>query len=237
MELQAVIDDAQTKAVWDLMLFSYNQGLLDEMTRLARQLMDEDIPIGGMLAKIDQYAQEKGLGSAASILDKLLVPFSKAVAKEEVMEATKVLLVTFRPLIEGIIGLFGGDLNAMAGNVSNLRESLRTLKPVSAEVTPLLMETATPFLAEFLKQKAGRIAANSINSGCAIINGINEADPEAIPRFMADVFARVDRKQLRKSSDAILGSVLAQRPNLLRSFLHTTSLYIKNRLGRKGARP
>jgi len=228
--LQSGMDET-TEAVWRAMRAAYKYGLMDEMLGLAGTLMPPGMDQIEMLGDAEESLMQTDLAKVAGMLDGTLVPLARAMAEEEVVEAMKNLLLTFKPLIEGVVAASGGDATVIRDRLQGVQENLLALRPVAQAALPAFFQAASPHMEEFLRDKAGPAVGGAINAQTASLNRLVETNPRAIPAFLEGVSATVDAAEIRKAASALLPVLIAHRPKPLKWLAQEIAMRVKQRFG------
>ena len=163
----------------------------------------------------------------------VLPPVLHALSDEEVLEGLRVLLTHLRSWMERALENADGDVTALTDTIRSIGQSLVALKPVAAAVLPVAVKIHGPRVVSFLEERGGGLAADAVNSVCAVIG----RNPEIASRFVSDLFVQVDGHSFRKAMDTLVGAVLDQRPPLAGWTASTVAKRARKRvLVRRGGR-
>gem|GEM_PF-1796252 len=228
--MQAGMEE-RSEAVWQAMRAAYKSGLMDEMLDLAGALMPPDMDQIEMMGEAEERLMQADLAATAGMMDEMLIPLARVMAREEVVEAMKSLLLTFKPAIMGAVSASGGDVTLLRERLQAVQASLLALRPVAQVAAPAALQAASPRLEGFLLDKAGPAVGNMINAQCAGLNHLIETNPRAIPAFLRGVAETVDSAEMRKAASALFGILLAHRPKPLKWLVREIAMRTRKRFG------
>lgn len=203
--------EALTRAVWDFMEGAYRQGLLDDLLDLVGALSDPDADVGELLGNFEDRLRDANFGRFEDMSREVLTPVLQALAAEEVLQSLHVLLITSRPLIDGVLERAGGDGKVLKEMLGLVKQNLICLKTVAAALMPVLVQIYGPAVESFVKERAGALTAGIVNAACVSIN----RNPEIAARMISDFFAGVEGRALGTAADTVVGAVLDQKPPLI----------------------
>jgi len=215
-----------TRAVWDFMEGSYRKGVLDELLSLVGALSDPEADLGEQLGAFEDRLSDADFAGFEEMSAEVLTPLLQALADEEVLESLNVLLITTRPVINGIMERVGGDTKVIKETLALMKQNLVCLKTVAVALTPVLTKVYGPKAETFIKERGGGLAANLINNFCGTIN----RNPEITARVVSDLFAAVDGKAYGTAADTVVGAVLDQKPPLIEWTASTLAKRARKRL-------
>jgi hypothetical protein len=209
-----------TSAVWDFMEGSYRKGVLDELLGLVGALSDPEADLGEQLGDFEDRLSDADFAGFEEMSTEVLTPLLQALADEEVLESLNVLLITTRPVIDGIMERVGGDTKVIKEMLALMKQNLVCLKTVAVALTPVLAKAYGPALEKFIKEKGGVMAANATNTACATIN----RNPEIVTRVISELFTLVDGRAFGEAAGTVVGAVLDQKPPVIE---WTASTFVK----------
>jgi len=226
------MEEALTQAVWDFMAGAHRKGLLDELLALSGGLLGPEVDLEETLGGLEDTLSAADFASFERMSEETLLPALQALSQEEVLEGLLVLITSIRPFVDRAVEGAGGDPRVLKHALDDLRKNLLALKTVVMAILPVLKKVYGPSVELFLREKAGDKAAGAVNTACTAI----ERNPDAVNRFVSDLFAGVDGRTFRKASDIVLGAVLDQRPPVVGWAVSTAANRVRNRLfsGRGG---
>ena len=200
-----------TRAVWDFMEGSYRKGVLDELLSLVGALSDPEADLGEQLGDFEDRLSEADFAGFEEMSTDVLRPLLQALADDEVLESLNVLLITARPVIDGIMERVGGDTKVMKEMLALMKQNLMCLKTVAVAVTPVLAKAYGPSVEKFIREKGGVMAANATNAACVTVN----RNPEIVTRVISEFFTWVDGRAFGEAAGTIVGAMLDQKPPLI----------------------
>ncbi|MEW6555290.1 MAG: hypothetical protein AB1384_13520 [Actinomycetota bacterium] len=229
--------DEKSEAVWQAMRAAYKAGLTDEILGVAGALMPPGMDQIEMLGDAEDHLMRADLTALAGMLDDMLIPLARALAGQEAVEAMKNLLLTAKPLVEGIVVVSGGDATVIRDRLLEMRASLLALRPILRAATPGVLKAASPHVEEFLRNKAGPAVGGMINAQLAGLERLNETSPRAIPAFLEGISATVDIAAMKKAASVLFPVLLAHRPKLFKWLVQEILIRMRQYLGAiKGGR-
>jgi len=200
-----------TRAVWDFMEGAYRKGVLDDLLDLVGALSDPQADLGEQLGNFEDGLTDADFGRFEEMSTEVLTPVLQALAAEEVLESLHMLLISSRPLVDGVLDRAGGDTRAMNEMLGLIKQNLVCLKTVGLALMPALTKVYGPAVETFIKERGGALTADVINTACAAIN----RNPEIAVRMTADT---------------VVGAVLDQKPPLIAWTASTVVKRAKRRL-------
>ena len=200
-----------SRVVWDFMEGAYRKGLLDELLGLVGGLSDPEADLGALLGDFEDRLADADFAHFEGMSRDLLTPVLQALAREEVLESLHVLVISLRPVVDGVMERVGGDPKVMNEILGLAKQNLLCLKTVSVALVPVLAKAYGPAVETFIKERGGVLAANATNTACATIN----RNPEIVTRVISDIFSLVDRRAFSAATNTVVGAVLDQKPPLI----------------------
>ncbi len=201
-----------TRAAWDFMTGAYKKGLLDEILALSGGMLNPDTDLGEVLGDMEDTLSAADFAPFEEKSKEIIIPALQALSEEEVIEALMVLITTLRPLLERAVQNAGGDPGVIPGMAENIKKNLIAAKTVVNALLPVLAKGSGPLVEKFLKEKAGGMAAEAVNTACRAM----AREPETVSRFVSALFAGVDRGAFKTAASTVAGAVMEQRPPLVR---------------------
>ena len=200
-----------TRVVWDFMEGAYRKGLLDELLGLIGGLSDPEADLGALLGDFEDRLADADFAHFEGMSRELLTPLLQALAREEVLESLHVLVISLRPVVDGVMERVGGDPKVVNEIQGLAKQNLLCLKTVAMALMPVLAKAYGPTVETFIKERGGVLAANATNTACARIN----RNPEIVTRVISDIFSLVDRRAFGVATNTVVGAVLDQKPPLI----------------------
>ena len=191
--------EALTRAVWDFMEGAYRKGVLDDLLDLVGKLSDPEADLGEQLGNFEDGLTDADFGPFEGMSTEILTPLLQALAAKEVLESLHVLLITSRPLVDGVLERAGGDTKGMNEMLALVKQNLVCLKTVALALMPVLAKVYGPAVEMFIQERGGALTADVINAACAAIN----RNPRIATRMISDFFAVVDARLIKKTPEPL----------------------------------
>jgi hypothetical protein len=203
--------EALTRAVWEFMEGAYRKGLLDELLGLLGELSDPQADLGELLGDFEDRLAEADFAHFEGMSREVLTPVLQALGREEVLESLHVLLISMRPMVDGVMERVGGDPKVLNEVLGLVKQNLASLMTVAVALMPVLAKVYGPAVEKFIEEGGGVMVANATNTACARIN----RNPEIATRIISDVFSVVDGRAFGAAADTVVGAVLDHKPRVI----------------------
>lgn len=203
--------EALTRALWDFMEGAYRQGLLDDLLDLVGALSDPDADLGEQLGNFEDRLGDANFSRFEEMSTEVLTPLLRALAEEEVLESLHVLLITSKPLVDGVLERAEGDTKAVKAILDLINHNLVCLKTVLLALMPVLAKVYGPAVETFVIGRGGALTAHLLNTASGAIN----RNPETAGRMISDFFTALDGRAFGTAAETVVGAVLDQKPPLI----------------------
>jgi hypothetical protein len=203
--------EALTRAVWEFMEGAYRKGLLDELLGLLGGLSDPEADLGELLGDFEDRLAGADFAHFEGMSRETLTPVLQALGREEVLESLHVLVISMKPMVDGVMERVGGDPKVLNEILGLVKQNLASLMTVAVALMPVIAKAYGPTVEKFMKERGGVMAANTTNTLCA---GINR-NPEIATRVISDFFAAVDGRAFGTTADTVVGAALDHKPRVV----------------------
>lgn len=212
--------------IWRFSRSAYQQGVFADLLGVLGGMLKPGMSMLDILTAMEDWAATADIEAIDALYERL-EPLLGAMAHEEVMQAIKTLLDTWMPLIDKLGGLYA---------VLNLAKGVMPLAQANLAALRTILGAAMPFVPGLLPdggtlgRKAGTFAGEQITKACYNLNRAYANDPHNVQAFFTALFEAIDPQAFGKTAEIVTGSILDQRPPLVRWSLKTAAGRLRRRI-------
>lgn len=211
--------------IWRFSRTAYKQGVFEDLLGVLGGMLKPGMSMLEILTAMEDWAATADIEAIDALYERM-EPLLGSMAQEEVMRAIKTLLDTWMPLIEKFGGLYA---------VMHLAKGVKPLAQANLAALRTIIRAALPFVPAFLSaggtlsRKAGVLMGEQISQACTSLNRAYANDPQNVQAFFTALFGAIDPQAFGKTAVIVTGTILDQRPPLVRWSLKTAAGRLRKR--------
>jgi len=220
--------EERSRALFDFLQLSYQRGLMDDLLALG-DLLDPNMDTIDYLEAFDDAVAAMDLEPVTAVCRDQLQPMLQSLTNTEAVDALRSILQISRPYLTKFLQEVGEK---------NPLQSVQTLGPLMPHLMVLLKHlapVAKPYVQPFVRlfvEDSGNLLGRALNTMSDAILKSHAEDPEQVGRIFTSLFKALDAKRFGRAMEILAGSLLDQRPQVVRWTLGTVLARIKKRFAR-----